>query len=195
MSFASIIAFLSLLTAFNVPQPTIDQIRGILIPVEASTTPVTLVQVIQTPIQENQPVYFGSTAIQVSSPPVNNSPQIQTPVVVLPVMDSPRIQVRQTMLITDEAQQLPMGTTILFTSDKELDFSQTTFSDGITFDSLLSQTDVGVPSEKYSNRIKISGLPSPFHPFTMTVKSTEGGEASVTIYGPIYKNGINTNEP
>lgn len=84
MSFASIIAFLSLLQAFSVPQPTIDKIHDILIPPIAVQPPQTnYVPVIQTPIVENQPVYFGSTPATVINTPTPVEP---VPVIVLKPM-------------------------------------------------------------------------------------------------------------
>jgi len=78
-------AILSLLIAFGVDTPKVNNVRDILIPpvVTATTTTfaqITPIQVIQTPVIENQPIYFGS--IQ----PVNNSPATSSPVVVLPPM-------------------------------------------------------------------------------------------------------------
>ena len=87
MTIASIIAFLSFLSAFAVPQPTIDQIQAILMP--AATTTVAYVPIIQSPIVENQPVYFGSTAptTQLAPEATNPQPVTATPVVVLPVVE------------------------------------------------------------------------------------------------------------
>ncbi len=82
MSLPTIYAFLAFLAAFNIPQPTIDQIRGILIPVqtiqvsqETSTTTIptfgSVVQspIIQVPIQTPMPNWnidvktpYGTTA-------------------------------------------------------------------------------------------------------------------------------------
>lgn len=92
MSLVSIIAFLSLLQAFSVPQPTIDKIHDILIPPIVAQTPIqppqtNYVPVIQTPIVEKQPVYFGSTPATVVNPVINTPPPVEVaPVVKLPPM-------------------------------------------------------------------------------------------------------------
>ena len=77
MTLIQIFAFLSVLTAFGVPQPSIDQIHKILIP--ENTTPVVLVPTTITSVIENAPVYFGSTAPVIPTPP---------PIVVAPVVES-----------------------------------------------------------------------------------------------------------
>lgn len=57
-------AILSILIAFGLDSSSIDNIQKILIPpvAEATTTQAFIpVQVVQTPIRENAPIYFGST--------------------------------------------------------------------------------------------------------------------------------------
>lgn len=61
LTFAQLVAFLSVLTAFGVSPEVVNNIHDILVPKEASTTAVTLVHVNQTPVIENQPIYFGSS--------------------------------------------------------------------------------------------------------------------------------------
>lgn len=76
MTITQIIAFLSVLSAFGIPQPTIDQIQGILMP----KTPVTTVQyvpVVQSPVIPNTPIQFGSTPTN-SQPAVIQSPTMPT---------------------------------------------------------------------------------------------------------------------
>lgn len=84
MTTAMIQAILSLLIAFNVDVATVNNIRVILTPPQASTTPVTIVPVIQTPLIENQPVQFGSV---VPVQPIVDNPQPEpAPVVALKSM-------------------------------------------------------------------------------------------------------------
>lgn len=73
LSIAQATAILSILMAFGVDAGTVAKVHDILIPV--STTTQAFVPVIQSPIIENQPIYFGSTI------PVNNQPIINTPMV------------------------------------------------------------------------------------------------------------------
>lgn len=69
ISFIQATAILSILLAFGVDQPTIDNVRNILIPpvVNVAPTTITPVQVIQTPVVQNAPIYFGST---IPTPPL-----------------------------------------------------------------------------------------------------------------------------
>lgn len=85
MTTAMIIAILSLLLAFGVDIPTVNNVRAILTNTQATTTPIAVVPTEITPIRENQPVYFGNTA------PVNNAPSTPAPVVQSPVMDELKI--------------------------------------------------------------------------------------------------------
>lgn len=82
LSLAQITALLSLLLAFGVDLGTVNHIHDILTPPAASTTPITIVPVQQSPIVPNAPVYFGSTA------PVQPVVQQPAPVVQSPVVDS-----------------------------------------------------------------------------------------------------------
>lgn len=77
MTIVQIFAILSLLIAFGVPQKTVDEVHAILIPPIASTTPVVIVPVIQTPIIENAPVYFGGTNPAPIPTPVNEIPIVK----------------------------------------------------------------------------------------------------------------------
>ena len=88
MTIAQITAILSILMAFGVPQVTVNQVHDILIPSTASTTSITNVPVVITPIVENQPVYFGSIQPVISpviSPLVDKS---EIKVVSIRMMDS-----------------------------------------------------------------------------------------------------------
>lgn len=69
MTLLQITAILSLLLSFGVDVKIVENIRTIITPSIASTTLITTVPVIQTPIVENAPVYFGSTNV-VQSPTV-----------------------------------------------------------------------------------------------------------------------------
>ena len=85
MTLIQIFAFLSVLTAFGVPQPTIDQIHKILIP--ENTTPVVIVPTTITPVIQDAPIYFGSTAPVIPTPP-------PTPVVQSTPMDKSEIVIQ-----------------------------------------------------------------------------------------------------
>lgn len=88
MTITEIIAFLSFLSAFNVPTQTVEQIRLILMPGTESAAPVVLVPVVQTaPIVPDAPVYFGgasqpspavSEAAPAATPPVASSLVVDT---------------------------------------------------------------------------------------------------------------------
>ncbi len=79
LTFAQITAIISLLFAFNVPPATVEQVRLEITPQSASTTSIAIVPVIQSPITQNQPVYFGSTQPTVSQLNTVNSPIMEIP--------------------------------------------------------------------------------------------------------------------
>lgn len=74
LTIAQATAILSILLAFGVDQRTIDNVHDILIPpiVNSIPAPIIPVQVIQTPVTQDAPVYFGS---------VNPTPAVPAPVV------------------------------------------------------------------------------------------------------------------
>lgn len=95
--------------AFNVPQPTVDIVRAEITPQSASTTPVTIVPVIQSPIVQNAPIYFGSTA------PVNNTTTTQTPVIQSAPMDKSDIVIVEARQRPADAQaNQPFGSVTFF---------------------------------------------------------------------------------
>lgn len=75
---AQIVAFISVLMAFGVDPTTISNVQGILSP---KSPPVQTVPVVQTPIQENAPVYFGSVAPTQDQPVQEPAPCDDTPIV------------------------------------------------------------------------------------------------------------------
>src|SRR3990167_2133 len=81
LTIAQITALLSLLIAFGVETVTVNNVRAILTKTQATTTPISTVQTITTPIVENAPVYFGSTPVIINNPPVNNPAPTPEPVV------------------------------------------------------------------------------------------------------------------
>lgn len=80
ITFLQATAILSILMAFGVDQPTIDNVRNILIPPVVNVAPVqiTPVQVIQTPVVQDAPIYFGSTQPVVYTPPKASPPVVQS---------------------------------------------------------------------------------------------------------------------
>lgn len=69
-------AILSILIAFGVPQITVDKVQTILIPPQATSTPITTVPVIQTPVVENQPLQFGSIVPPPPAPICDDIPSL-----------------------------------------------------------------------------------------------------------------------
>ena len=78
MTNAMIIAILSLLLAFGVDVPTVNNVRAILTKTQATTTPIANVPVTVAPVIENEPVYFGSTNPTVYNPPTQPAPVVES---------------------------------------------------------------------------------------------------------------------
>lgn len=70
MTIVQITAIISLLLSFGVDTTTAENVRLMITPRVASTTPVVVVPVIATPIVENHPVYFGSVYSAPTPPPI-----------------------------------------------------------------------------------------------------------------------------
>lgn len=64
LTIPQVTAILSILMAFGVSTSTVDKVQTILMPTAPTTTPV---QVIQTPVVANEPVYFGSSITTIMS--------------------------------------------------------------------------------------------------------------------------------
>lgn len=179
MSLASIIAFISVLTAFGVPQPTIDNIHGILLATQATTTvqvaqaqqPVTVVPVVQTPIVQNQPVYFGSVA-PINPQPVDNS-TTTTPVVVQSTpMDTtpPNVSRPQVYILNGQAifeiksdEPLDIAKSVLVNTGQDGNDNNavtlgTVISDGVHRTDQLYAFKKGVQQTYFGYEVQVSGV-------------------------------------
>lgn len=77
LTIAQVTAILSILMAFGVDGGTVNKVHDILIPPMVNIAPIVItpVQVVQTPVQDNAPVYFGSvdpTPAAVAPVPIPN---------------------------------------------------------------------------------------------------------------------------
>ena len=163
MTLIQIFAFLSVLTAFGVPQPTIDQIHKILIP--ENTTPVVLVPTTITPVIQDAPIYFGSTAPVIPTPP----PIVVAPVVESIVMDKSEIIVVETrQRPSNPTGNQPFGSVLFILKVVDIDGGDITKS---------AQVTMQAPNNIYGESVQASNTGSG----NLFYVPTTGGEKTITF--------------
>ena len=174
MTTLMISAIISLLLAFGVDIKTVDDIRVIITPVEASTTPITTVQTVITPIVENAPVYFGST-----NPTVDNPTPSEEPVVVLPPMDTTAPKLEAIEIVPQENEYY-----LRLWSNELLDFSKTTFPEGITISQTITDGKSNGTSRKlgalYLYEAKLAGIVTDY--VSVTIQDIAGNTLTSNVH-------------
>lgn len=190
MTIAQIFAILSILTAFGVPQQTVDNVRAILIPPIASTTPVVIVPIIHTPVVENEPVYFGSTKPTVVNPPpivIEKPTPLPEPVVIVPKDTTPPKMDFEIFYFQQDRHvngvDAPEGYYLRIWANELLDLPKTKVQDGVTLGTIVYTGKPDGWSSVIGNllyhEIGLIGDIQPRKSFSFTITDMEGNETAM----------------
>jgi hypothetical protein len=167
-------AILSILMAFGVGTTTVDSVRAILIPTATTTQQVA---VVQTPVIQNAPVYFGSTAPSNPQPVVQTPTQVQTPVVQSVVMTPPgisSISIDHGVLHVTGYDALNIDATVL---PKGVTFGNFVFKDKRA----LVNRDGTLANDGHGYGVVLNGLPAEYTQIPITLVGTNGGTTTENV--------------